>query len=425
MNQPAALFNRDRLTWLAYLMLAYFAFYQAALGPIMPFLRTELNLSYTVGGYHFSAFALGAFLAGLSGDRFARRFGRRAIFWGGALGITAGLLWFVLAGQVGQTIAAALLMGFLGTLLLVVIQATLSDYHGDSRAIALTEANVGASAAAGLAPLLIGAAVRLGLGWRAGALVVILVLIALAIRYRRQPIPEAPTAVIEQDGRPRRLPRLYWAYWLVMTLGVAIEWSLVFWGADFLNSVVGLSRADAVTLMSVFFLAMVSGRFAGSRLTRRMPAANLLLLALAMALLGFLLYWLAIIPAANVVGLFVAGLGVANLFPMTLSVATSVAAEQANRASARLTMGGGLAVLIVPLVLGWTADRLGLQDAFGIVVGLFALAGAVAVTANAIARREAEREVAPLENLEEHFGELGGTAGNSSIPERVDRNSVN
>jgi fucose permease len=285
-------------------------------------------------------------------------------------------------------------MGFLGTLLLVIIQASLSDHHGNSRAIALTESNVGASVAAGLAPLLIGAVTRLGFGWRAAVLAGILALIALGLRYRQQPIPEAPITVVENEGRPRQLPRLYWAYWLVMTLGVAIEWSLVFWGADFLNSVVGLSRTNAVTLMSVFFLSMVSGRFAGSRLTRRMPAANLLLLALAVALLGFLLYWLAVIPAANVIGLFVAGLGVANLFPLTLSVATSVAAEQANRASARMSMGGGLAVLIVPLVLGWTADRIGLKDAFAIVVGLFAVAGAVAVLANFIARSEEAMTVA-------------------------------
>jgi fucose permease len=198
-----------------------------------------------------------------------------------------------------------------------------------------------------------------------------------------------------------------------MTLGVAIEWSLVFWGADFLNSVVGLSRTNAVTLMSVFFLAMVSGRFAGSRLTRRMPAANLLLLALAVALLGFLLYWLAVIPAANVVGLFVAGLGVANLFPMTLSVATSVAAEQANRASARLSMGGGLAVLIVPLVLGWTADRIGLQDAFGIVVGLFTVAGVVAVMANFIARTEGVRPLETPTNAEGNLRELREAGKNS------------
>jgi hypothetical protein len=38
-------FVRDRFTWLAYLMLAYFSYLQAAPGPLMPFLRDELHLS--------------------------------------------------------------------------------------------------------------------------------------------------------------------------------------------------------------------------------------------------------------------------------------------------------------------------------------------------------------------------------------------
>jgi fucose permease len=112
-----------------------------------------------------------------------------------------------------------------------------------------------------------------------------------------------------------------------------------------------------------------------------------------------------------VAGLFIAGLGVANLFPMSLSVATGVAAEQANRASARLSMGSGLAIMTAPLILGWTADQIGLQGAFAIVVLLFALAGAVAVTANAIARGEEEE-------TEGTMG-AGGTKGELGEPREL------
>ena len=45
---PPTSFTRDRFTWLAYLALAYFAYVQATLGPLMPFLRDELGMSYTV-----------------------------------------------------------------------------------------------------------------------------------------------------------------------------------------------------------------------------------------------------------------------------------------------------------------------------------------------------------------------------------------
>jgi hypothetical protein len=53
-------FVRERLTWASYWMLGYFAFLQAILGPLMPFIRGELRLSHLIASLHFSAFALGA-----------------------------------------------------------------------------------------------------------------------------------------------------------------------------------------------------------------------------------------------------------------------------------------------------------------------------------------------------------------------------
>jgi hypothetical protein len=52
MRQPTALrppssFVRTGFTWPAYLMLGYYAFLQAALGPLAPFLQGELHLTYT------------------------------------------------------------------------------------------------------------------------------------------------------------------------------------------------------------------------------------------------------------------------------------------------------------------------------------------------------------------------------------------
>lgn len=50
-------FRRDRLTWLLYLLLAFYGYSLNLPGPITPFLRRELGLSYTVSSLHFSAFA--------------------------------------------------------------------------------------------------------------------------------------------------------------------------------------------------------------------------------------------------------------------------------------------------------------------------------------------------------------------------------
>jgi hypothetical protein len=51
------LFIRNRFTWLAYTMLAYIGFTQSMPGPLMPFLRIELSLNYTLGGFLPAALA--------------------------------------------------------------------------------------------------------------------------------------------------------------------------------------------------------------------------------------------------------------------------------------------------------------------------------------------------------------------------------
>ena len=80
---PRPEFRRDRLTWVAYVMLAWFAYLQAAPGLVIGHLRDELDLSYSVGGLHVAAFAAGAMVAGVSprgssaGSAGARCSGRR------------------------------------------------------------------------------------------------------------------------------------------------------------------------------------------------------------------------------------------------------------------------------------------------------------------------------------------------------------
>lgn len=374
-------------------MLGYYAFFQAAAGPLMPFLRAELGLSYALGGLHFSAFAAGMIATGLTADRVTGRLGRRRAFWGGAAGMGAGAVLLTLGRHAAVTIGGAAIMGLFGALLLITIQASLSDRHGERRAIAFTESNVVASICATLAPLSIGGLQQAGIGWRGGLWLMLALAAGLAVALHGEPLP----APVTGPGRRRargRLPAAYWAYWLVIVLCVAAEWCLAFWSADFLATVAGLPQGVAATAVGLFYLAMIGGRVIGSRLAWVMPTGRLLLAALGVAVLGFPLFWLSRSAALNVAGLFVTGLGVANLYPLALSAATGAAAGQANTASARISLAAGLAILTAPLLLGGVADRVGIQSAYGLVIGLLAAAAAMVVWANQIAARLAAARAA-------------------------------
>jgi fucose permease len=373
-------FNRDRFTWLAYSMLGYYAFIQASLGPLLPFLGTELDLNYTERGLHGSAYALGMVLAGLGADRLARRFSRHLIFWAGGAGmaIFAVLLTFGKNGFV--TIACTFMMAYIGSFLLVMIQATLADKHGEKRAVALTEANILASVTATLSPLVVGLGQALHIGWRLVLYVGAIVWGISWLIWHRVPMPAGhqSTPDVSQTQVRRPLPKAFWAYWLVVFLSVSIEWCMILWSADFLEKVAGLGKDWAATSVSIFFAANVVGRAAGSYLTRRFDTGKLLLIAIGIVIVGFPIFWLGRTTLLNVTGLMLCGLGVANLFPLTLSAASNTAPDQANAASARVSLAAGLAILIAPQFLASTADLVGIQTAYGIVVVL--LAGVVVVT---------------------------------------------
>jgi MFS family permease len=359
-------FRRDALTWLMYGMLGVYNYLLSGLGPLMPSLRQELNLSYTVTSLHFSAWAVGMILAGIVGDHLVRAWGRRTVFWLGAAGLALGAVALTLARQPVLTIGSVLLMGTVGSLALVLIPAVLADRHGSRRTLAIVEANILAAATGALAGVLIGLGQATPAGWRGPWLLILLVPLALFARFRAVSLPPAPLRVAHRQ-RGARLPAAYWAYWVTVVLAVGVEFSLIFWGADFLAAA-GLDVGAAATTVSLFLWGMVAGRLVGRHVAQRLAAERLLPVALGISAVGFLLYWLAPLLPLTILGLFVAGLGVANLFPVAAALALGAAPGLSNEGGARLSFASGTAILAAPLLLGTLADATGIRLAYAIVL---------------------------------------------------------
>ncbi|MFN8496737.1 MAG: MFS transporter [Anaerolineae bacterium] len=366
-------FSRHRAAWLMYLGAGYFNYFFNALGPAMPFIRAERDMSYTVGSLHFSAFAVGLLGGGIVGDRVARRLGAGRTFWLGAFGMGVGVLLLTLANGVLPSIGSVLVMGALGSLIMAILPAVIDALFGAGRTVPLTKANIVAIITGFVAPLLIGAAERSGVGWRVPLLLAAASIVPMFAVYRG-----ALAGLLPPDGDAakagQRLPPVYWAYWALLVCSVSIESCSIYWSADYMETHVGLPRDLAAGSVSLFLGAMLVGRLVGVRLLAHFTPLRLLLASLIVAGVGFLVYWLA--PAAwlNVLGLFVTGLGVANLYPLTTAQAIAVATGQSEAASARFALASGSAILVLPLLLGWGADLLGIRLAYGI-VGILVVVG--------------------------------------------------
>jgi fucose permease len=171
-----------------------------------------------------------------------------------------------------------------------------------------------------------------------------------------------------------------------VTLGVASEWCVAYWGADFLADGTGLSRAAAATSLTAFFAAMLVGRIASSRLARVLPPAILLAATLGLALAGFPLFLLSPGSVITLTGLFITGLGIGAVYPLGIAAAIAEA-DNSDAAAARLAVGGGGAILVAPFALGALADRIGIASAFGIVVPMLIAALSLALVAGRSGRR--------------------------------------
>jgi fucose permease len=163
---------------------------------------------------------------------------------------------------------------------------------------------------------------------------------------------------------------LFWIYWAAIVLGVSVEFCMIFWSADYLEQVLGMGKADAAQAVSFFLAAMILGRLIGSRLVQRFSIRAVISVSILIASTGFLVFWVTANRFAGLSGLFITGLGVANLYPLLLSQAISAADGNTVQAGARATLASGTAILALPLALGRLADSVGIRPAYAVVVVL-------------------------------------------------------
>ena len=359
-------FRRDRLTWLGYALLAWFAYLQAVPGLVVPHLRDELAIGYTTGGFHVAGFALGTIFAGIAATGLEARRGRKALLWGSAALMAIGFTGLTLARTPVLTIGSLVI----GGMLLITVQALLADHHPRNRAVALTEANAFASGAYVLLVGLLSLSAAVGLGWRAPVLVSFAVPL-LAFTRTRATAVEAPVRAHEHGGR---LQKVFFIAAAMMFCTVAAEWCVTAWGASFAEEAADVSADTAVSLMFGYFGGSLLGRTLGSRLARRHSAARLLGSALAVAAVGFAILWPAASAPQTLAGLVVIGAGLGSLFPFSLAVTVALVPERVQLASSRAVLAGSCAVLIAPLTIGALADTTSITSALLVVPVMLALA---------------------------------------------------
>jgi MFS family permease len=386
-RQSSPRYHRGRFTWLAFSGLLAVGFFQATLGPALPYIRTAEHISYLPAALLQGAFAIGGGTAGLlSAARIPS--GRRALIIGvGVAGMAAAGAALGYVNVFGWSLAAAFFMSLFGTSAIIRFWAALADQHQHSRTVAMTEGEVCVSIGGIIAPFALSAAAATAFGWRSAFLLGVLVAAGTvaALTAIRVP-PETDGQEPPDDEQPVTRRRLTSTLVVVFAV-VAAEWSMSFWLASYLNDDVHLSRGLSVTLISVLYAAEIVGRLAASRLARRMSAGRLLAIALALALCGSVLLVTATGLAVAVVAIAVAGTGIGASFPLASSLHVGARAAGSTVAVGEVMTTASVGQLAGPLVIGAISQVTNLRVGL-VVLPVLALLGAAAL---AVHRRSTNR----------------------------------
>lgn len=368
---------RDGLTVTLFAALGVMAFLLNGLGSILVPLQDQLGVSAADVAFYPTLFAVALIVIGLLGGPVVHRLGHRAGLVVSVALLLSGALLLACPARV-LTLIGALILGLGASLTILLVPTALTRRHRSAAPAVLGEANAVASVASLLAPMAVAAALGLGVGWRAGYVLPVLpaCLILLYVLVRRplglggpRPAPEvavgvdgsATVAVAPARGLTagRLVPRL-----AAVLLAVGVEFGFVLWAARAMVDWHGADAALAAALSSAFLVGMAVVRALSTPLTAGRHPLSVVLVAGGAALVGFAIFWAVPSIAGSATGLFVAGGGVALMYPMLLARVVAARPGETDRTARYATLMSGAAIAGAPLGLAVLADAVGLRTAY-------------------------------------------------------------
>ncbi|WUO84999.1 MFS transporter [Streptomyces caniferus] len=208
----------------------------------------------------------------------------------------------------------------------------------------------------------------------------LLVTAVAGLVLRAHPAPAVPErlSTTEEESGPRQDRagrRLVLVFGLIALCTAYGEGAMADWGALHLSQDLAAGPGTAAAGYAVFALAMTIGRLSGTALVQRFGAARALIAGGTTATAGMLLGALAPSAGAACAGFAVAGLGLANIFPIAIARAGESGGPDGVAVASTVGYGG---MLLGPPAIGFLAEAVGLPTALTTPALLAAVAAVIA-----------------------------------------------
>ncbi len=143
------------------------------------------------------------------------------------------------------------------------------------------------------------------------------------------------------------------------------------WSVNYMENIAHASKSEAPLALSAFATAMTIGRLFGDRIRSRFGDSKLIATGGSLAIAGLTLTLTYPEPAMTITGLFIVGIGLASIVPITYSIAGNTTGLPSGVGIAMVTTVGYTGFLLGPPIIGFISDAFDLRAGLGVVLILF------------------------------------------------------
>ncbi len=343
-----------------------------ALGPLLPQLSRRVGAPVEALGAMFTALFLGALALQLAGGWLNERVGLRAMVVAGTALLAVAVLGLTLSPTLPTLLACALLAGAGQGMLDASTNVLVPAVYGDRSVSAVNLLHFAFGAGAVLSPVMTSLADAawgspMPILWVATALGV-----ANALATSRWAMDPRVARAHDQPGAVAR-PALYarpvlWGLSLVLFLGVGVEMGVGGWTTVYAGRTTALGAGAVATLVSGYWLALMTGRLLGAAVGVRLTSRSLAVLAIGATCLGSAVLVLGSGSVGwTVAGTLVVGLGVGPIFPTVVVLGTETFPTSPSRAVSAIIAVSSMGGMLLPPLQGLLLQRVDPRASVGMV----------------------------------------------------------
>jgi len=343
------------------------------LGPSIPKIIEDLQISYAQAGLFFTMLSLGSLfgttLTGIASDYLNRK-------------LLLGMVALILAiGLVSVGFAASylvILLIILGYSLFgapagTVGQSIMLSMFPGRRERYISLQTSFAALGSFTAPLLVAMNFTVGLSWRwtfieAGGVALLLFVWILLV-----PLPRSTGRMISWKNLSNILgnPRILFSALLIF-LSVAPDLGFSYWLAEHFKTELGVPLSLSSAVVGVYLIGVIAGRLLTSRLLKRIVSPRILKAGMVLSLSSLVVFLAVPWIPVKLVALVLYGLGTAPVFPLLMARGTALYPDQPGTVSGVLFGSVSLGGMAFPLLLGAVAASVGIRLTY-ILVGVIIL----------------------------------------------------